>query len=593
MSGPGTAVLDTPPVIRGAGQGRRGRFARPATPRAGAVALLTGVSALWLGFGYEVWPTNAVLAYVYRFDGQLRGDWSTSLPSSHWAVAHALGALPSWALESVVIVVWLVTLALLWTGWTLLAEDLGMSWAATAAAGLLLLPSSLDGIGSSQTLDGYMYPTSTAFALEVCSLAMVVRRRPLAAGLLLGLATLVHPGEGALAVVVFVPVVLWAFRARFADLVRMAVPTAIVAAPALIEGFVDQTGGAQLSARRRYELLAIVRDPYHQVFAAFPTWEWAGFTAACVLLLVGLVFLRRERVAQAFALLAAGSAVFIVAGGIAAHSGSPLSLIQAQPTRLSSFLVLSGMLLGAALLARLTPAAAAPALLAVFVGGQVLLRPIRGQVAAHAVGAVPGVTRVTIQAGLLLLALAVAALARRRGWRFAAPRGAGWATAATATAVAIVVVVHTGNRPQLVDPDLRAVAEHVRGVSRPGDLVLVPPGSIDFTVLSRRPTVVTLGIFRYGKGDTEWVSRMETLTGGSRALAVEPFRYNAVARTRFADDRYDQVVLTSRTPVCRYGARYVIVVSMRPDPPPWLTEVYRNRAYRLLRVAAGACAGSA
>jgi hypothetical protein len=89
--------------------------------RAGRVAIVIAlvaalVGATWLYHGYQFgqWPTPGLLVNVYRIDGQLQGDWFADLPPVHWTLAHAFGALPFSAVKPATLVVWLLSLSVLW-----------------------------------------------------------------------------------------------------------------------------------------------------------------------------------------------------------------------------------------------------------------------------------------------------------------------------------------------------------------------------------------------------------------------------------------------------------------------------------------------
>jgi hypothetical protein len=132
------------------------------------VASLALATWAWAGYRWQVWPQPGFLDHVLRLDGELRGDWYAGLPPPHWAFAHALGMVPPGRLEEVALLAWLAGVLALWTGFAFLAESVGIGALGALGAGLVAVTTGLGGIGVSEGLLGYLYPTALAFALLVC-----------------------------------------------------------------------------------------------------------------------------------------------------------------------------------------------------------------------------------------------------------------------------------------------------------------------------------------------------------------------------------------------------------------------------------------
>ena len=123
-------------------------------PGAAIAAAMTGATYLWYGYRYGVWPQPAVLEYVLRFSGQLKGDWNTSLPVGHFVITHLLALVPSAALPAAVGIFWGVSVFALWAGFAALCRSLGVTWMGVVGASLVALPTAFSGFGLSPQLLG-------------------------------------------------------------------------------------------------------------------------------------------------------------------------------------------------------------------------------------------------------------------------------------------------------------------------------------------------------------------------------------------------------------------------------------------------------
>lgn len=561
---------------------------------AAAVTVLLLGLATWgfHGYSYGVWPQPGFLVNVLRFDGELTNDWFTSLPAVHWAFANGFGLLPFSWLEPAVLVVWLAYLAILWGAFTALGRTLGLDWVSLLGAGTLIAATDLNGLGLSGVVQGYLYPTGLAFALALASMALLVRDRVVLAGAALGLAALVHPGTGALMILVIAPAVLIARPDRWSALARFLVPCIVLAAPSLYHVAADQASGATMSARERFELLAEVRLPHHLLYAEFPLSEYLATTAWGVLAAIAAWVLRAGRPVRILSGVGVLTLALCALGALASIAERPVTLVQIQTSRITPLLVLFGVLGAAALLVRLAGRWAGPALLVCAGVSIVLFDDVTERVVERVAGAghVRDVTLPLVQAALIAVALVAAWLAGRRRpqWQNVpvAPAVAVGATVAALAVAALGLAEFRSERDFGESPEYRAmvdVADRAREATRTGELVLAPP-DLDLMHLTRRPGVVTFGTYAFGSDDDEWVRRMVAVTG-EPGIVDASLGQDAYARNVLIAESYDRRMATSPEPVCEFDPAVVITRAAAP-PSPWLQALYRNDLYVLSRPVA-------
>jgi hypothetical protein len=555
---------------------------------AGVVVLLGLATWLFHGYTYGLWPQPGFLVNVVHFDGELEGDWFTTLPAVHWAFANGLGLLPFSWVEPAVLIGWLVYLGVLWSAFLLLARSVGLSWLAALAAGLLVASTDLDGLGLSGVVEPYLYPTGLAFALGLLSIALIVRDRVLLAGVALGLAALVHPGSGALLIVVIVPVVLLWRERRWVAAAWFVVPALVIASPSLYHVVADQASGSALSPQQQYDLLAEVRLPHHLLYSVYPLSEYLRTLAWLALAGVGGWALRRERAVAIMSSVGLLAVALCAVGAIASLAGGPLTLVQIQTSRITPLLIVFGVLFSAALLARLAGRWTAALLLAVVAAGIVAFDRVvpealqRLSLGDALVDVSLGLVYAVGVAIVLLGAWAVARWRRGRGDGLARYAPALVAVAAVAVVLAVVEFRHQRTfGPSAQEQALADVSDHARELTRPGQLILSPPDVDGVSFLTRRPAVVSFGTYAFGADDAEWVRRMIDVTGNPEV--VDPaFGRDAFARGALIARSYDERVATSAQPICRYDAKLVITRATAPLPR-WLHPVYRNDDYVLSR----------
>ncbi|MGH3008146.1 MAG: hypothetical protein ACRDLM_01875 [Gaiellaceae bacterium] len=550
------------------------------------------------GYEYQVWP-QFFLEYVLRYSGRLHGDWATSFASPWWAVTHTLAWVPASLLSAAVFVLWLLSLGGVWLAFAAVCRAFGLSWSSVFGAGLVAASTGFTGLGLSQPVSGFFYPTELSFAFIVGALAAVLYAKPVLVGLFLGLAILVHPDMGVLGVLAVLPAHAVAVQLRpWRRHVPLALALLIPAAPAVYGAFANLALGSALPEHRRFVLLAQVRAPWHYLYRAFPAAEWLVVGGWALVFVVSLSFLPKDRRWRVLAATAIASVVVCLLGAIASQLGRPLLLVQLQTARLGSLLVLLGIVAAfAALHARLGRWTGA-------VGVLVFLLAPPLQSALLGIHHLPGrlVTAVsTSSSEAAIVLLVVLGL----GWALqhetigdeVGRRAGAIVFAGLLAAVALTLVMPFQNardRDVALSPaqqDWIAVAKAGRSASQPRDVFLVPPAGPDlFALWSFRPVVATFSAYEFGSGDSEWIRRISIITGGDPRV-FEPIRGYAAApaQAELIESDYDHTVATSRRPICAFDVRYVVVESS-VAPPSWLERLDATSTWDLYKVKPGTCA---
>jgi len=557
---------------------------------------LSAVTYTTTGYQYRVWP-QFFLEYLLDYSRKLRGDWAASYPAPHWAFTHLLGLVPSSALSAFVFGLWASGLVGLWLAFASLCRALGVTWPGVIGAGLVAALTGFAGLGLSQPVTGFLYPSDLAFALVIAALAALFHRRSTLAGAFLGLATLVHPQVG----VLFAPAILlgaayfFGLR-RWRRLVALLVAFLVPAVFSFYMVLTQQALGSNLSNHQLYELFAVVRAPWHFLYRAFAAAEYAEVLSWAVVLAVALSLLRARRHRGALAVVF-GVCVFICSlGALASQVGWPLFLVQIQTARLSSLVVLLGIVVAAATLSQFVGAWVGSALMLVALFARLLRaglltfhhlpRPIGGLENTSFVEAcvvlvlILGLAWATNKSSVITPALAP------RVVRFA------FACTLVLTAVSLIGPYQTARAQTRTQAarDWITVGKRAKQVSNPGDQVLVPPNQDLFSLFSDRPVVVTFGEFEFGAGASQWVQRMIDVTGNPRILDPS-LTTNVTDRARLIVSSYDRTVAHSAAPICRYDVKLVVVASS-VAPPPWLSLVEKTQTYALYKVSRPPCASS-
>lgn len=580
---------------------RAGLRARPAAvaarvfPWAFVGVGLSVVTYTSVGYAYRVWP-QFFLQYVLRYSGRLVGDWATGFASPHWAFAHMLAWVPPSALSKAAFVLWGLGLVGLWVAFAALGRGLGLSWSGVAGAGLVAASTGFAGLGMSTPVTGFLYPTSLAFAFVVAALAALVYERRILTGLFLGLAVLVHSDMGALGAIAVAPAYL--FTTSIRPLRRHGWPVIALVVPALpsvYEALSNQALGSTLSNHRRYELLAVVRAPWHFLYRAFPLSEWAETCAWLVVFGCAILLVRHGRRRRVLVAVVAAIMLVCALGAAASQLGWPLFLVQLQTARLTSLLILVGIVAGFAALHRVIGRFTGLAGVLVFLLAPAVRDGLLGFAYLPArVGELVSVSSVSAGAVVVLIAgfvLAVRGKGSEQWSRPAALLSLGVALVVVAVTLIVPFQTERSATPSQMQRDWAAVATEAKAVSVPGDVFLVPPQQDLFALWADRPVVVTFGSFEFGRGDRQWISRMTIVTGGDPRILSPSYTTDVNARLDLMQRDYDRTIETSRVPICAFSARFVVVESTA-TAPAWLRLVLRTPTYALYSVRPGTCAGA-
>jgi hypothetical protein len=560
---------------------RLARRLLPLVPAAVAASAAAALTYAYAGYRYGVWPQPGLLESVLALKGELKNDWFTALPPVHWVLAHLLSLLPLSVLPGAMMFLWIAGLLILWGSIAALLQLMGAGHLAALgaiAAALIALPTALDGVGESFALQDLLYPTTLAFAVGMAGLACLAAERAATAGIVLGIATVVHPNVGALFVLVIAPATL-VLRNRIRAGVRLLVAYSLIAAFPLIHLALDKALSNNLPQRTAYDLFVIVRNPHHALYGVFPTTEyvhtllWLGvFVLALPLIAAGPA----RRVTTA---VVAATVLLDAAGGIASETRHPFVVVELLTSRVSPLVVLLGIVAGVTALLRVGGSAGVIAAVVAFE----LARRI-APIGSADVSAVEAGTIAVFLTGCHVLARR----APLRPRRTPGPIGAIGAATALGVGAAVVVLAHgwgTGLSPQDVAWRQAAAEAHAHTVR--GAIILTPPDLDGFRFFARRAIVVDYGEFPFGKGTNEWSKRLVAVTGDP-AIVTARLPADATARSLQMGQDYDRFTAHSPSAACTYRVA-LVVTRTSAKPPRWLVPVFRNADFVVSRLAKGTC----
>src|SRR5262249_18068195 len=139
---------------------------------------------------------------------------------------HAFALVPEPWLAPVFAAIWFAGVACFWAAFAALAGDLGLTHATVFAVGLIGVRSAFAGLGSVTLLTPYLYPASLACVGWLVALREALRARAAASGVAAGLAMLVHPQVGLLALLTMAAAMLgtagWRAAARSTGIALLA-----------------------------------------------------------------------------------------------------------------------------------------------------------------------------------------------------------------------------------------------------------------------------------------------------------------------------------------------------------------------------------
>ena len=571
------------------------RFGRAERVWVGIGALVCLLSTwIFTGYRYEAWPQPGLLQYVAKFSGELQGDWFIGTPTPHWAIAHFLGLLPYEAVKVAVLILWALTVYTLFLGVLLLAIELGASVSSSVIGGLLIIPTGLGGVGSSEILLLGFYPTGPAFVLGLFSFLSLIKRRYSISGILAGLACVAHPHFGVLIVLALLPWVLAGSARQISVGLRFVVPCVLIGGP-LVIGLIASHGDASMTPREVYEFLGVVRLPHHMTYSFFPVSEWlrTGMWISVIALCVLLSRANLTRAWQGIGAVTTTICLICAAGAISSASGELTMIFNAQTARLSAFIPLFGCVCAASTLTTLAPRFVGPLLAGVLVAALFVLEmPVAGPLSSSlslAISALEALMVLMLIGGIVCVRFVARnpiASASAASFRIAS------ATALLPIVIAVAVLwvqsPAKGVGASPAEASLRDIAKKANSETEPGQLVLASPSLDGLRLFSLRPDVVEFGSARLGRGDAEWRRRVEVLTGSPKILAVQPFGTDISARLAAIDDAYRKVMEHSAGPICEFHAK-LIITDKATRLPRWLVPIYSNGVYVLSKPRNGLC----
>ncbi|MBO6576151.1 MAG: hypothetical protein JJ896_09110 [Rhodothermales bacterium] len=359
-------------------------------------------------------------------------------------------------------------------------------------------------LGGNAAWSSMLVPSMLAWALCLPAVLLILHRRALAAGVLVGVAAWVQILVAAQAGAFILAALLWRDRSLKGDAVQFAVPALLFALPLGVLLFLS---GAGLPSES-FDVLARFRAPHHYLPSAFPAADLAQFA---VLGVGGGLALRRTRLARrapsnrllAGIFLAMGLAIVL---GVAAWMTGFNALLALQPFKAS---VLASVLLCCGL-------------------GAALPEP-RIPVSVWTAGSVAAIV------GIVLLA---------RGHR-----------------IADRPVVSSGPL------ELAAAARWAASETAPDARFMVPPSSTGFRFASGRAVVANFKAYPFSAGGTaEWLQRMVDIgglpssEGGTLWLRQLDTAYAAMsaARAHEVANKYEAGFVVRTTPFSSTDSLFVL-----------------------------------
>ncbi len=581
------------------------------------VPLLALASFLERGYQFGTWPQIVPLERIMRMQGEIPGDWVTSRAPLHWAFDHFWSLVPASAIEPGFAWGWAVALLLFWFGYARIGRDLGLGAGAILGAGLIGSRTAFAGFGATSMLGPMLSPSNLGDVGWLLAAREALIGNSLRSGFWTGLAMLIHPRVGALALATGSAVTagVGGLRrgARVTGLraaaalpgVRRAAGLVVVALAiggiAIYRAMVDFGAQGAATSGDAAELLIRMRLAHHLDYSAFPLADYAT-TAAWTLALVFALFLAGPTPwRRAWITLTLALAALCAVGAIASAIGGPGTLIQLHTARASNWAALLATLAAADVLTRRRPIAGAIALLCVPAIGEALrplLQPALASLGLH------GVPSHAFQA-LVLMAI----MPTVKHWPtpyLNAPLRSRLALALGVLLVPVGFIASGWHGPPraAIDPEWRDIAERARRVSGAADIIATPPDLAGFRLYSHRAIVVD---FDNTPPDAlaGWIERVNALTGDAGALDAR-LAVDLASRVRRIGESYDRHVLETRSPLERYGARFVVAREGARAPiadtlgagapiagtsvPAWLERVDSNRRYVIYRVRTGTAA---
>lgn len=385
------------------------------------VALLAFLASyLRFGYRYGAGDQDELLPSVlHLLDGSLfTQDWLVQTITSGvnvrtyflWLTALPSLVLPTWL---VFFALWALVFGAVAYGVHALALEIGRDQLAAAAGTFVALVVTVRWtLGDNAVLYDLLTPEGVAWAFAIPAIPLFLRRRHVAAGVLLGLAAWFHLLAGAQTALVLGLVGLGGavaradlegqqLRADLASLVRFAGAFVLVGLPILVPVALEQLAPAGEVRMPPFYIHAQFRNPHHHLFFSFDPAHHARFWPVVIAGVVSGAWLaRRGELRHGRALVGGGLVIAVLcAASIVFVEVVPVTLVaKLQFFKLTVLVTLVCSLLAAAAAVRLLPSALRR------LGEAVLGRPGMGLAIAAVLVALIGVLAVrgTGRAGALL-----------------------------------------------------------------------------------------------------------------------------------------------------------------------------------------------
>jgi hypothetical protein len=540
--------------------------------RSGAALVLLFSVLFLLEIGIRNGELNQVaylLRGLQRADPRaLAGDWyTTSAESYHWVWSYLIELLARYhLLEAGLTIGTIATVLLFCLGlYALIRKWYERPLLPFALTLLFYAGLFTRGLGSHELLPTSVEPFGIAGVGLVCGWALLAWDRPVGAGISWGVAGLFHAHYAILIGGILAFVAVMTLR-TWRTTLRVLIPFLLLSSPSLYQVLAAASFDR---SREAFQILARVA-PQHYYPWTVDIREFALFGAALAMGGAGLA-LRRPS-ANAYSRLVAVAALVIVGVGLLLGQFDALWTVnRAMPWRLSSFVLLVGLVLGSAALASGPDASrsrgAAWVVLGLALVGLGVFGTDRMRLAVVMAAAVPLLDLVTrksagrvrsrllgVQLAVVLAGMLPVALAE---W----PRS------------------HLDIQTQIVDR--RAVYEWIRAETPTDAVLLVPPDWKDFRLQTLRGLIADWWATPATGADIlQWYRRVEDLTGAADVATLEEYSaaYDANLTcqhvTRLAlDYGVSYQVLPTHTTAHRCGTEvysddHFTVFALQPTAPP-------------------------
>lgn len=274
-----------------------------------------GLYVFRFGYGYGSSDQDEVLPYLLKLLNQdlFQTDWFVQSQVDHlnvrtWFV-YGLRALcifmtPFWAISGVYLVSWFACAAALYR---LSIQLTGCQLASLLCVPVIMVMTPFWTLGGNDLVHSMLVPSMTAWALGLWGVHAVLDRRPVAGGILIGLATLAQALVGLqLAGLLGLYLIYSSFTEKHAwiemrrSVLVFGLVYLIVASPSIGPLIYQQLMGVPLSDQADvpslFYIMGPYRHPHHYLFHSFDTERMLGFFSLFAGGLVSIYLLRRKKI---------------------------------------------------------------------------------------------------------------------------------------------------------------------------------------------------------------------------------------------------------------------------------------------------------